>query len=111
MQSMARVWIDGENRGVFVSLRAALARGYRPLEAPSARRDIGAMCVRLVDRTGDVAVAALTDEEWAEHIRRSALARAHAHDLCEDWHTVDGPAIRGVLAAHIIARGGTWCIK
>lgn len=73
--------MTGENRGVFVSLRAALDRGYRPLGAPVVNREVRAMTVRVVDRAGDVALAAMTDREWSDHVLHAAEGRTHARDL------------------------------
>jgi hypothetical protein len=88
-------------RGVFVSLRAAYARGYRPLGAPTVNREIGAMCVRVVDRTGDVALAAMTSDEWSDHVLHAALGRVHARGLSHDKRL-------GVLADAAVRAGRTW---
>ena len=76
-----RTGVIGESRGVFVSLRAAFARGYRPLGAPTVNREVGAMTVRVVDRAGDVALAAMTSDEWGDLVLHAAEGRTHARDL------------------------------
>lgn len=87
-------------RGVFVSLSTALARGYRPLGPAVADQELRAMVVRLVDRTGDIARATMTSDEWRAHILHIAEARDHAHQL--------GDSQALVLAQHVRARGHAW---
>lgn len=90
-----------DRRGVFVSLGAALARGYRPLGPAIANQELRAMVVRLVDRTGDIARATMTSDEWRTYILHVTEARGHAHDLGSG-----GQAL--VLAQHVRALGHDW---
>lgn len=96
----------GENRGVFVSLRAARCRGYRPFEAPRVRRGLDSLSVRVVDVHGDVAIAELTAGEWARLLRRGARAKSHARQLCGG--TRDGARMLSVLEWHVRSRGRCW---
>jgi hypothetical protein len=90
-----------DRRGVFVSLSAALARGYRPLGPATADQELRSMVVRLVDRSGDIARATMTSDEWRTHILHAALARGHAHEL--------GPGGQmHVLVRHARAGGRRW---
>lgn len=86
-----------------VSVQVAIERGYRPLGNIETRRDLRAMCVRAVDRHGDVVLVAMTDDEWADHVLHSADARAHAQAMDRRERFV-------VLEHAIQASGRVWSV-